>query len=389
MNESDGINEIFDDFLRQALMVAARLGEVAARARQQHIERARAQSEQSGREAVARFEGERNAARVALAPVQQERWWASATPEQIGAAYQSATSWANEDSEIARTRQVMDEQLAKRGVIVTGSAAGQVTELVQAKQWAAENDPMLDGLHTREMVNSTDARDRERLNNHLVASWLASPDSPKHAQGEDSQKRELEEAREWAKETDPKAYGEWEQSHRYADTVEIERSKEADLIKRWKAATTAPVPGASADQAKAAGLAGESEKLRGAAYFKDAAAAGARADGDGAARWAGDLRDKQPLEDSVTPSDAQWHAQELALADARATDNWDTAGRREEFAQSLHGKADELAVSARMLADMSQGTHPSAAVKGPVPTATKARKNNQVPRAHSIAKTGR
>ncbi|KRE61781.1 hypothetical protein ASG92_20565 [Arthrobacter sp. Soil736] len=323
MSESDGINEIFDDLLRQALMFAARLGEQAARARQQHIEQARAQSEQEGREAIARFDAERNAARVALAPLAEDRWWDTATPEQIGAAYQSATAWAKEDADIAKIHTVMDEQLAKRGVIVAGPGPGQLTALLQAKQWAAEEDPLLDSLHTREMINTTNSRDRERLNNQLVASWLSSPEAP-------------------------------------------------------------TLPAAKPDFSRA-------DDLRSAAYFKEAAATGSRLDGDTAAARAEDLRDIIPLEmeSGPTTDDAAWYAQEAAKADALAVENWDTADRRQDFARTLHGKADEATVDARILADVSQGTHPTAAVKGPAPSATKARKNSNIPRAHQISKGGR
>lgn len=452
MNESDGINEIFDDLLRQALMFAGRLGEQAARARQQRIEQARAQSDQEGREAIARFDAERNGARVALAPVAEDRWWDTASAEQIGAAYQSATAWANEDADIAKVRTVMDQQLASRGVVVTGTEPGQLTALLQAKQWAAEKAPLLDSLHTREMINTTNSRDRERLNNQLVASYLSSPDAQSAAQSPNNEQSELEQAREWAAEHQPEAFAgwkqryafadtveaersaeddlirqwqavkdttqpsngeqpaqsqddhqtqlnqasewtreheptffaEWKQRHGFADTVADERSDEAKLIQRWQAATGKAVPAAKPDFSRA-------DDLRTAAYFKEAAATGSLLDGDAAAARADDLRDMIPLEMESGPAmdDAAWYAQEAAKADALAVENWDTADRRQDFAQSLHGKADNATVDARVLADVSQGTHPTAAVKGPAPSATKARKNKNIPRAQQVSKGGR
>lgn len=456
MSESDGINEIFDDLLRQALMLAARLGEQAARARQQHIERARAQSKQAGREAVARFDAERQATRLALAPVQQGRWWESATPEQIGAAYQSATAWANEDSDIARTRRIMDEQLAQRGVIVTGSESGQVTALVQAKQWAAEKNPLLDSLHTREMVNSANPRDRERLNNQLVGAWLARPDAapakPAYQGSHEAPMNDgyanpltrltssfpddVYEHPDWygtadqetlaqlrSVRNDPEAlvtiYRAVPEDHQEINTgdwvtlsreyAEEHASRVYDDVPGVVLSYQVPASqvftdgndlaeygwtGAKLQQAARAAehrLSSESEKLRNAAYFKEAAAAGARGDGAAAASRADDLHSMTPLdmETGPTSADAEWYAQEAAKADALAAEKWDTAERREEFAQSLHGKADQVAVDARVLADVSQGTHPSAAVKGAAPSATKARKNNHTPRSQSISKGGR
>ena len=46
-HHSDGVGEAVDDMLRQAVMVAARIGEIAARARQEHLAQARAASERA------------------------------------------------------------------------------------------------------------------------------------------------------------------------------------------------------------------------------------------------------------------------------------------------------------------------------------------------------
>ncbi|MFC8041793.1 hypothetical protein ACFUOZ_20765 [Paenarthrobacter sp. NPDC057355] len=400
MNESDGINEIFDDLLRQALMFASRIGEQTARARQQYLEQARARSEQEGREATARFDAERNAARVALAPVAEDRWWDTATPEQIGAAYESATAWAREDSDIAKVHTAMDEQLATRGVIVAGTEPGQLTALLRAKEWAAERDPLLANRHASEVVNAN-SRDRERLNNQLVASWLSSPEGQAHAEREKARTAEasteeepgqaqaqhqtdLKQASEWAAQHQPEYFADWQQRRNFADSIADERADDERLIQHWRTTTGTPAPAAKPDFTRA-------NELRSAAYFKEAAATGSRLDGDAAAAHAQDLREMIPLEMETGPAadDAAWYAQEAAKADALAVENWDTADRREDFARTLHGKADEATVDARILADVSQGTHPTAAVKGPAPTATKARKNTNIPRAHQISKGGR
>ncbi|MDJ0322094.1 hypothetical protein [Pseudarthrobacter sp. PS3-L1] len=343
MNESDGIGEIFDDLLRQALMVAARIGEAAARARQQNIQEAEARSVQEGREVAARFDAERLSARTALAPLTEETWWKDASAEQIGAAYETATTWAGEDADISRTLDLMNDELAKRGITVSNPRAGAVTELVQARQWAAENNPTVHSFHSREMIKASITAERERLNNNLVASYLAREETPTYTADE----RAPEHARQQG----------------------------------------APGP----DAAKAAALRGDADKLRGAAYFKEAAAAGNNLDGDAAAYRSDELHKITPLDMETGPGadDAAWYAQEAKRNDAAAAQNWDTADRREEFAHSLHGKADQAAVEARVLADLSQGTHPTTAVKGAAPTATKARKNVLPHKTQALAKGGR
>ena len=68
---------------------------------------------------------------------------------------------------------------------------------------------------------------------------------------------------------------------------------------------------------------------------------------------------------------------------------WDTAERREEFAASLQGKADQAAVDARVLADLSQGTHPRQAVATAPRNAPAARPNNSPGRRIDLKKGSR
>ncbi|WP_336853910.1 hypothetical protein [Sinomonas albida] len=313
-HHSDGIGEAVDDMLRQAVMIAARLAEIAARARQEHLAQARAESERAGRELTARFEAERAAARSSLAPVGTDSWWAEADPEQIGAAYQTAASWAGQDAEIAQTLLHMDEQLAARGVHVTASMPGRVSDLLRSRAWAAKHDPFMDGAFTREMAQARTPAERDRLNTALVSAWLASPD---------------------------------------AQT-------------------------AAADE----------EKLEGDAYREAIVAAGHRLDGDKA-----DGRSQNSAgaeQDSPSTDDPVWIAEQEHDRDEKtAHHEWDTAERREQFAASLHGKADRAAVEARVLADISQGTHPRQAVAAAPRNAPTARPNNATARRADLKKGSR
>lgn len=300
-DHTDGIGEAVDDLLRQALMVAARLGEIAARARQEHLAQARAESERQGRELAARFEAERAAARSSLAGVGSDSWWAEADPERIGAAYKTAVSWAGQDPEIAHTLHRMDERLAARRVHVTGSMPGRVGGLVRSLAWAAEHDPFMDGAFTREMAQARTPAERDRLNTALVSAWLARPESQTAAA--------------------------------HADKLEEDAAREAD------------------------------------------AAAGHRLDGDRVEDRSQDS--PRPAHDGPSADDpARIAAQEPDGEEMAAHHEWDTAERREEFAASLQGKADQAAVDARVLADISQGTHPRQAVAAVPRNAPAARPKN-------------
>lgn len=313
-HHSDGIGEAVDDLLRQAVMIAARLAEIAARARQEHLARARAESERAGRELTARFEAERAAARSSLAPVGTDSWWAEADPERIGAAYKTAMSWAGQDAEIADTLRQMDEHLAARGVHVTASMPGRVDDLLRSKAWAAEYDPFMDGAFTREMAQARTPQERERLNTALVSAWLASPE---------------------------------------AQTAAAEAKKLAGDADR------------EADNAASHRLDGDKADAR----FQ--AGAGAEQDGPSSDDPAETAALEQDREESV------------------AHHEWDTAERREEFVKSLQGKADQAAVDARVLADISQGTHPRQAISAAPRNAPVARPNNSTTRRTDLKRGSR
>ncbi|MDQ0241477.1 hypothetical protein [Arthrobacter bambusae] len=324
-DHSDGIGEAVDDILRQLVMAAARLGEVAARARQEQLTQARAESERAGRELEVRFEAEHRAARATLAPIRDPKWWEGAAPEQIGASYQTAVSWAGQDPEIADTLKHMDERLAGRGVVVTDSMPDRVSELLQSREWAARENPFMDGAWTREMAQARTADERDRLNVGLVSAWLSRP------------------------ETQP------------------------------------------ADPAAAQAASLEADKLASAATREEDTAVGERHDGDRAAVRAEDHRHEQPAPDldGPTAEDQAWLAQQDAdREDQVASESWDNADRREAFAQTLRGKGDQASREARMLADVSQATHPSAAVKTAPQNAPKARKTKPKT-GHTLTKGSR
>ncbi|WP_426300240.1 hypothetical protein [Arthrobacter sp. R-11] len=121
------------------------------------------------------------------------------------------------------------------------------------------------------------------------------------------------------------------------------------------------------------------------------AAVGERQDGDHAAVRAEDHRNDQPAPDldGPTAEDQIWLAQQDAdREDLVASESWDSADRREAFAQTLRGKGDAASREARMLAVVSQATHPSAAVKSAPKNAPKARKTKPQP-GHTLTKGSR
>ncbi|MEZ2373405.1 hypothetical protein [Arthrobacter sp. RCC_34] len=378
-HQSDGIGEATDDLLRQVMMVAARLAEVAARARQEQLTRARAVSERQGRELQARFEAERGAARASLAPVGTDSWWKSADADQIGAAYKTAASWSGQDQDAAAARERIEQELAKRGIEVTSSMPDRLDDLLRAREWAAEHEPFMDGAWTREMAQARTPEEKDRLNVALVGAWLASPEGQQakatqgSSQEQDQHKTDLAQAEAWAKATNPERYSQWSMSHQMADTIDGRRSDERQLIRQWKEAT------GQAETPEAVAASVESQDLNAAAGREEDAAAGHRNVGDAAAARSQQWEDAPPepdMDGGPSAEDVAWLNQQQDMEDQEAAQQWDTAERREEFASTLRGKADQSAVDARVLADVSQGTHPSAAVAAAPRNAPKARPNN-------------
>ncbi|MFZ4896418.1 hypothetical protein ACL9RL_18400 [Plantibacter sp. Mn2098] len=363
MSDSDGMNELLDDTLRQAVMIAARIGEQVARHRQEQLRQARLISDQASRQAQARFEAERLSARTALHDVSERDWWKLASPEQIGAAYQTATAWKDHDPEIAAVRTVLDERLANRG-IDTSSPTESLTELIRAREWAAQYEPQMSDAYTRDMITSPAKADRERMNNALVASYLARPESQNTSEADD----ERAAARGDRKEAD------YQRGAAGADL------KEGDQLERAASArsTPAPVTVEELEQAQAwlKTTNPTDEQRTDTGLVQDWKQATGQLDTDApddrAATRADRAHDREP---SIAAQ--QERKARVQFVDAGVS--YDSAGRRQSFADRLDGKADQSDKRARMLADISQGTPAVAAVAGPRPNAPKAQRNTNVP----------
>ena len=103
--------------MRTAMAAAAQIAQRVMRALEQRQREAQAASEQRAAELRARFDAERAAARAVLAPVGREEWWATAQPEQIASAYETAHAWEKFDPEArAAADRIRDEVGVRYGV---------------------------------------------------------------------------------------------------------------------------------------------------------------------------------------------------------------------------------------------------------------------------------
>ena len=103
--------------MRTAMAAAAQVAQRVMRALEQRQREAQAASEQHAAELRARFDAESAAARAVLTPVGREEWWATAQPEQIAAAYETAHAWEKFDPEArAAADRIRDEVGVRYGV---------------------------------------------------------------------------------------------------------------------------------------------------------------------------------------------------------------------------------------------------------------------------------
>lgn len=386
MSESDGIEEAIEGMSRVGMTVAGRLGEQLARARETTLRRAQAAEEQQGRELQARFDAERAAARAQLAPVMDNRWWDNATTKDIERAHETATAWKDYDPAARNAAETIRDQVQRRF-----------------------------GMDVSELATPTTGNEQAGPQNPTVPS-------------------ELEQAREWFKQNDPEYYKQWDQSYKFADTMEASRSDEASLISRWKSQADQQREAGREETAQAALLLAEANREdlhRQKTTAEENKAAGPDAV---AGKDAGSQDINKPLtrteartriseldtqreineinadilEDSDAPMQAdalrkeaaelvsemqkiaesagitdeyngtseferQGHDQSPGLREEAGV-KYDSAERRDGLAASLDGVVDREAVQARLSADQDQGTPPSAAVAKPSGKTPRARK---------------
>ncbi len=228
MSESDGIDEALEGMSRVALTVAGRLGEQLARAREQEMSRAQAAAEQQARELQSRFDAERAAARAQLAPVMDNRWWDTATGRDVERAHEAATAWKDHDPAARDAAEVIRDQVQRRyGLDVDNLGANEATvaeALAKAERdrEQAEQERRAGGDENAQAVQLLAEADRE---DRKLAEAVDRPS-----------KEDLDEALTWLRETKPIEAHNWEQRHKFADSVAVEDDMERRLITDWTAA---------------------------------------------------------------------------------------------------------------------------------------------------------
>ena len=117
--QPDGVNDLLSRDLQAAMAVAGRWGEMMARQRAEQVRQRVTEQQHRRRELEERFEAERAVMRTELAPVEQDRFWETAKPEDIAAHYGLARQWEHHDevAQAARAR-IESEVQVRHGLSV-------------------------------------------------------------------------------------------------------------------------------------------------------------------------------------------------------------------------------------------------------------------------------
>ncbi|MGW4859635.1 hypothetical protein [Kocuria palustris] len=112
--QPDGVNDLLSRDLQAMIAVAGRWGEMMARQRAEQVRQWLMAQQQRRRELEERFEAERAVMRAELAPVEQDRFWVNAKPEDIAEHYGLARQWEDHDEVAKAARARIETEVKNR-----------------------------------------------------------------------------------------------------------------------------------------------------------------------------------------------------------------------------------------------------------------------------------
>jgi hypothetical protein len=126
VSESDGIDEVVAGAVRVAVQAAAWRVEASARRRQQEALTAVRGSTDQYTRYVAQQQTGRDAAGTELRhTVDEPGWWDTATPDQVGRAWETAQTWRDASPDVDRQARLIEREAARRwGVDPVRASAG-------------------------------------------------------------------------------------------------------------------------------------------------------------------------------------------------------------------------------------------------------------------------
>lgn len=381
MSESDGIDDFFDNGMRQSLMVASRIAETLARRRQEAQRQQEHLDSQAAHEAQTRLSAERSSALAVLAPVQKDEWWDKAQPVDIAAAHAVAEGWKDRDpAALEAAAKIREEVLARYG-IDTHDVGTDAAYLESGIATIATEKARLDELARSQEEARKAAAEHEKAMQLIAA-----------AQAEELRAQATKLAPEMERHQVPVEYlanpelAQALQRAHNAKTPKATAAADADIkerlfligkdgingpdIEQLRKETTANINGAGESHfndpqfVKAAKEMHEAKLLAEGGFTGSQAASVEqryeRAEKELFARLAGVGRE---IENRVTGNDSSRLKDQGLKTENTSAADYGSAEHHEKFAGSLaNSGANENQIRGRLAAARSEGTHPSTAV---------------------------
>jgi hypothetical protein len=381
MSESDGIDDFFDNGMRQSLMLASRIAETLARRRQEAQRQQQHLDSQAAREAQARLSAERSSALAVLAPVQKDQWWDKAQPGDIATAHAAAEGWKDLDpAALEASGKIREEVLARYG-IDTRDVGTDTAYLESGIATIATEKARLDELARSQEEARKAAAEHEKAMQLIAA-----------AQAEELRAQATKLAPEMERHQVPVEYlaspelAQALQRAHNAKTPKAAAAADGDIKERLfligkdgingpdmeqlRKETTANLNGAGESHFKDPQFVKAAKEMHEAKLLAEGGFTGSqfasieqryeRAEKELFARLEGVGRE---IENRVTGNDSSQLKDQALKAETASAASYGSAEHHTKFAESLEDTgANEAQIRGRLTAARSEGTHPSAAV---------------------------
>ncbi|TDT73565.1 hypothetical protein DFO47_11723 [Arthrobacter sp. AG258] len=370
MSESDGIDDVLDNGLRQSLMIASRLGETLARRRQDSLREREHQDIQAAHEAHARYTAERAQMQGGLAPIHDDKWWQQAQPKDITTAYALAEAWKDHDPAALAAADRIRREVHTRYGIDTHDVGTDATYLQSGIETVAAEQARVNAAREHDKATALIAASQAeelRARAQRLAPVLEKHEVPVEYLNNDALAAALQQSQDAKTPEDIEA----------ADTTVKERlyligkdGINGPTIDHLREETTAAVNGAGVDHFKDPAFVKAAQEMHEAKLLAEAGFTGVgqdsleqryeRAEKELFARIEGLGRE---IEDRVTGNDSDRLKDQGLKAETASTTGYGSAEHHEAFAQSLKNSgATETQIRGRLTAARSEGIHPNAAV---------------------------
>lgn len=392
MSESDGIDDFFDNGMRQSLMIASRLAETLARRRQETQRQQEHADTQAAHEAQARLAAERSSALAVLAPVHKDQWWDKAQPADIATAHAVAEGWKDHDpAALEASAKIREEVLARYGIdthdvgtdaayLESGIATisteqARLNELArsqeEARKAAADHDKALQLIAAAqaEELRAQAAKLAPEMERHQVpVEYLANPELAQALQRAHNAKTPAAAAAADA-EVQERLFLIGKDGINGPDIAQLRQETAANINGAGESHFNDPQFVRAAKELHEAKLLAEGGFT--GSQFASMEQRYERAEKELFARLEGLGRD---IEHRVTGNGSNHLTDQALTAETASASGYGSAEHHASFADSLENTgANETQIRGRLTAARSEGTHPSAAITAGK-TAAKARK---------------